>query len=321
MLKRASIRRIAIATTALFILAIIYFFPPLEEKKDDFIQELIYSNSLEKSSIYLIDQNNYVAKSYIVFSTKEVDKNIAEIIEMLTVNGKRQDYIPNGFKPIIPEGTTLLSQSLDENGLLKIDFSKDILEITKENEEKMIEAIIYSLTNIKEVKKIMIFVDGKQLTELPHSKKNLPPTLDRSFGINKQYDLDKYKDTTKTTVYYVSKYNSNYYYVPVTHVNNNTANKVEVIINELKSSPIYQTNLMSYLAANAELLDYEIMENKIYMSFNRYLLDDFKDKNILEEVKYTIALSLKDNFDAKEAIFHVEEEEISIVSLESIEKN
>ena len=316
MLKRAGIRRIAVASCALIILLIIYFFPHTDKEDADFIERLNYANSIDKSAIYLLDYNDYVAISYIVFNSQEVEKKIEEVIETLTIGGKQQDYIPNGFKAVIPEGTKLLNSSLDKNGLLKIDFSKELLEVKKENEEKMIEAIVFSLTNIEGVKKIMIFVDGEQLVALPHSKKNIPSTLDRSFGINKVYDIDNYKNSTKTTVYYVSKYNTNYYYVPVTFVNNNNAHKVEVIINELKSSPIYQTNLMSYLAAGAELLTYEVKENKISMSFNKYLLDDFENKRMLEEVKYTIALSLKDNFNVNEVIFSVEDEQISTVSLE-----
>ena len=320
MLKKAIFRRIALTGTALFVFAIIYFFPSTDKTNNDFIQELVYNKETPKISIYLLDYNNYVAKSYIAFNSQNIESNITEIIETLTMNGKKGDYIPNGFKALIPEDTKLLNQSLDNKGLLKIDFSKEFLKIKSMDEEKMIEAIIYSLTEIKEVKKIMIFVEGKQLTELPHSKKYLPRVLDRNFGINKIYDLDKLKDSTKTTVYYVSKYNSNYYYVPVTFVNNNSDNKIEIIINELKSSQLYQTNLMSYLATNAELLTYEVKENKVYMSFNKYLLDDFKNKSILEEVKYTIALSIKDNLDATDVIFNVDNEEISTITLENVDK-
>ena len=46
-----------------------------------------------------------------------------------------------------------------------------------------------------------------------------------------------------------------------------------------------------------------------------------KDKKMLEEVKYTIALSLRDNIDVKEVIFNVDNEEIMVVSLETIDNN
>ena len=58
--------------------------------------------------------------------------------------------------------------------MLKIDFSKEILEIDANLEESMLEAIVYSLTSIKEVKGIVIYVEGELLTVLPKSKTNLP---------------------------------------------------------------------------------------------------------------------------------------------------
>lgn len=76
---------------------------------------------------------------------------------------------------------------------------------------------------------------------------------------------------------------------------------------------------MSYLKANAELQDYEIKENSISLSFNQNLLDSLDDKSISEEVKYTISLSIKDNFDINEVIFKVNNEEIDKLVLKTVE--
>ena len=152
----------------------------------------------------------------------------------------------------------------------------------KEMEEKLIESLIYTLTDIDGINEIMIFVDGTKLEELPQSKIKLPNTLDRSFGINKVYDLTSLKDVSKTIVYYIGEFDDLVYYVPVTTVNNEKNNKVEIIIDELKSSPIYETNLMSYLASSVELESYEELENQITLSFNNAIFDDFNEENILE---------------------------------------
>ena len=307
MLRKASLRKITIATCALLIVGILYFFPT--KNTTHYKTTYNYSSSNKKSDIFLIDENNYVALTSIATNSTDTLKKAKEIIEALIIGSKKSEYIPNGFKPIIPKNTTINNIEFKDN-LLKIDFSQDFLKIAENNEEKMIEAITYSLTTIKDIKKVMIFVDGQILNELPHSKKKLPNVLDRSFGINKVYDLKDYKNTTKTTVYYISKFNDSYYYVPITKINNDNRDKVEVIISELKSNPIYQTNLMSYLKASAELKDYEIKENSINLSFNENLFSDLKEKNIKEEVKYTISLSIKDNLDIDEVIFLVNDKEI-----------
>ena len=93
-------------------------------------------------------------------------------------------------------------------------------------------------------------------------------------------------------------------------INNEKNNKVEIIIDELKSSPIYETNLMSYLASSVELESYEELENQITLSFNNAIFDDFNEENILEEVKYSISLSLQDTLDIDEVIFKVDDKVI-----------
>ena len=254
----------------------------------------------------------------IPISSKGTINKAKKILQTLVIGSKQSEYIPNGFTAIIPKNTKI--NSIDfKNNLIKVDFSKELLNVDQNNEEKMIESIVYSLTSIKDVKKVMIFVNGEILYQMPNSKKNLPETFDRSYGINKVYDLNTISNSTKTTVYYISKYDDTYYYVPITKINNDPSNKVEIIINELKNNPIYQTNLMSYLKANAELQDYEIKENSISLSFNQNLLDSLDDKSISEEVKYTISLSIKDNFDINEVIFKVNDEEIDKLVLKTVE--
>ena len=76
---------------------------------------------------------------------------------------------------------------------------------------------------------------------------------------------------------------------------------------------------MSFINANAKLLNYEVGADKILLNFNSYILDDLKNKKILEEVIYSIALSVSDNYDVKEVIFMVENEEIEKSVLRSIE--
>ncbi len=300
MLKKSSLRRITIATIALVIVGIIWLFPT---KKDEFPQTINYVEA-DLSPIYLVDNNEYVARTQMIIKEQDEILRIKEIIEALTIGSSKKDYIPNGFKQIIPEGTKLLEATLDE-GLLKLNFSKEFLNVKEKDECKLIESIVYSLTEEENVKEIMIFIEGEQLTKLPNSKEKLPATLNRNFGINKVYDMDTFIDTSMTTVYYLSKFKDSYYYVPVTLVNNDNTNKVEIVIESLKSSPIYQGNLMSYLASSVELLDYEIKESTATLNFNDYVLSDINSNEILEEVKYTIYLSLKDNMNVKEVNFNV----------------
>lgn len=310
MIKKSSIRRICVATLALFILLIIYFFP----SSDVTIKEHLSYIKKDEMPIFLVDNSNYVARTSIVKSSKTINEQIKEIIETLTINSKKSTYIRDGFKPIIPENTKIIDLKLD-NEILTINFSKEFLTVNETNEELMLEALIYSLTELKEIKKIKILVENIPFTKLPNSNKKLPEYLDKTYGINKIYNLNSLKETSKTTIYYLSKINDYYYYVPVTKVSNEKLERVEIIIKELKSTPIYHTNLISYLKASANMTNYELLENAISLSFNNYLIANMKEEQILEEVKYSIALSLRDTYGINEVIFNIPDSENSKISI------
>ena len=309
MLKKSSLRRIMVATLALFILLIIYFFPT----KNEFTETLTYVKK-EQMPIFLVDSLEYIARTSIVKTSKTTNDLIYEVIESLTIDSEKSNYIRDGFKGIIPKNTKVLDTTLKE-GILTINFNKYFLNVSVSDEEKMLEALTYSLLEIPEIKKISILVEGEKLNELPNSKKKLPKYLDRYFGINKIYNLNSIKDTSKTTIYYLSKYNDYYYYVPVTKISNDKAEKVEIIIKELKTTPIYHTNLISYLAASTSLTNYELLENSITLTFNNHLLANLNDLDMLEEVKYSIALSMRESYGVEEVLFNFPDSETEVMAL------
>ena len=301
MLRKSSIRRIMLATHALFLLLIIYFFPTTPS-----ISESLSYIEKEEMPIFLVDNMEYIARTSIIKNSDNTDDLIKEVIESLTIGSNKSNYIREGFKAVIPEGTKVLDIKL-EDSILTINFSKELLNVSQDSEEKMLEAIIYSLTEIESVKKIKILVEGEPLTHLPNSNKKIPELLDKNYGINKIYNLDSIKDTSKTTIYYLSKYNDYYYYVPVTKISNENIEKAQIIINELKTTPIYHTNLISYLAASTNLTNYEILEESISLSFDNHLLAGIDDEDMLEEVKYAISLSIRDSYGIDEVIFNFPE--------------
>lgn len=322
MLKKMSMRKLMVATLTLFILMILYLMPDsLMEKKLDLTHdnvEYVYSNSLDV--IYLLDSNDYVARTKInSINSNDVIAKAKDLIEGLIIGGSKSNIIPNGFRSIIPSGTTVLDISL-ESDTVTVNFSDELLDINEKYEEKMIEAIVYTLTSLDNVDKVIIKVNGEVLTKLPNSGKNLPSVLDKSFGINKVYDISSVHNIDSFTVYYVNSYNDNSYYVPVTkYINNDNQDKIKVIIEQLSSAPIYESNLMSFLDVSAKLLDYSLEQEVIKLNFNNAILSDVTNSNILEEVVYTISLSMNDNYGVEEVIFCVDNEEIYKSLLKDIE--
>ncbi len=317
MLKKSSIRKICLAAFCLLILFILYLFPKRGDNSLS-IPETTYTVTNAKDTIFLLDKNDYVARIGVAIAEDDVVKKANTIISYLTIGSDNANLIPNGFKPIIPRGTKVLSSTLAD-GNFKVDFSKELLEVSERDECRLIEALVYSLTGLNEIKSITILVEGEILNKLPHSQEFLNNPLDRSIGINKKYDVDSIKGTTKTTMYYLSKYDGYYYYVPVTKVSNDSKEKIEVIIKELASSPVYETSLMSYLSSETTLQNYKILDDQLAIDFNSAILSDVTKNDILEEVTYAINLSIKDNYDIDTVSYTVDQEEIAKFDLKSLE--
>ena len=319
MLKKMSIKKIIVSSTAIVLLLILYLIP--DNKKEVNLKnnsiEYTYNNVI--STIYLIDSNDYVARTTIPTCKCEKEDLARDLVEGLIIGGQKNNIIPNGFRSIIPPDVSIKNIELKDK-ILTIDFSKELLEVNKKDEEKMIEAIIYTLTSIDGIDKVIIKVEGEVLSKLPNSKINLPTVLDKSYGINKNYDLTNLNNIISYTTYYTSTYNDTKYYVPVTkYINSKDNDIVKIIIKELSSSPIYETNLMSYLNTNATLNNYELLENNLKLNFNESLLNDIDEKNILEEVIYTISLSMDNIYKDLESVsFLVNNEEIYTINITDI---
>ena len=269
MLKKMSIRKIIMATFTLMVLLILCLIDnnDKEIELDTSNIEYIYSNMLD--SIYLLDKNDYVALTSITTCDCDILDKSKDLLNGLIIDGAKSAIIPNGFRSIIPTGTSILDVKLN------------------------------------------IQVEGKELTKLPHSKKNIPTSLDKSYGINKVYDINNTKDIDSITLYYVNSYNDNKYYVRVTkYINNDSQDKIKVIIEQLSNSLTYESNLMSYLSDSAKLLDYEIDDKTIKLNFNNMILSDISSNNILEEVVYTIGYSINEVVDVDEVVFYVNNEKI-----------
>ena len=318
MLKKMSIKKIVTSSIVLLLVALLYFIPTSHFEKTNIPSEIEYvSQDIKTHTIYLLDNNNYVSKTSVRIRSTEPEDIAQELLETMIQEGKNSDQIPSGFQPLIHSNTNIHAISLTD-GIMKVDVSSDFLDIAKELEESLIEAVTYTLTSIDGVKYIILYVDGEILTQLPQSKIKLPATLSRDIGINKRYELTSLKNVTSTTIYYVHQYNDEFSYTPVTLINNDSRDKIEIIIDELSSSTL-ENPLMSFLNSKTNLVDYAIEDDRFLVCFDEYIFDNLDSKDILEEVLYTISLSIYDNYDVEEVLFEVDGQQITKTTLKSLE--
>ena len=146
MLKKLGLRKIAVTTSALFVIGLLYLFPggtDIELNK-----KITYIEEEKFSPVYLIDSYNYVSQVDVVVNETELEKKLKEKLELITENKTKKDKIPKGFKTIIPENTKINSLEVEED-TVTIDFSKEFLSVSVSEEEKLIVAIIFTVTSEK----------------------------------------------------------------------------------------------------------------------------------------------------------------------------
>lgn len=315
MLYKRILKKILISTGALFTLLLIYLLP--SSNKDD-VDKVNIDLSYQESEVYLLNDKNMLSKTSVIINNTDTVSKASELLDVLIISGKGESSIKSGFKSYIPSETRI-NAVLYENNILYVDFSPQIFDIEKDLEVSMIEGIVYTLTSIDDVDGVILSVDGAAIEKLPNSNIVIPKLLTRKFGINKRYDLTSIDDIDTITEYYVSEHNGNNYYVPVTKVTNDSREKIKVIIEDLTSSDISETDLMSFINGNTKLLKTNIDNDIMYLTFNSYILNDFDSKSILEEVINTISLSVKDNYDVSEVVFYVDDVEICKSVLKTLE--
>ena len=296
MLRQKILRKIYITTLIVFVLFVITSFTTNKSISNVKVE---YQTNL--SSIYLLDDNNYLLKVNISV-TNNLEDNIPIIINNLKDNNK----LYSGLKGLIPADTKINEWKLND-GILTIDFSDSLLNVNDELKEKVIESIVFSLINFNEINGVKITINKKPINKIIN---NLDNILTKDLGINKEYDITKKDNIKRVVLYYYEEKNNNKYYVPVTKYVNSNDDKIKIIIDNLKTNYLVKTNLLSYLNDKVDIENYEIINNIVTISFASIM--DFDNENILEEVIYTLSNSIIESDIATQVIFMKDDQIIAV---------
>ena len=286
MIKQKALRKIFITTLTMFIILTIYTIPNTY-KKDNILRtnlEIEEITGLNTDTIYLLNKENYLVKTDIFIDTNNLNNKIEKIIDYLMIDNNK---IPVDLYGYIPKNTKLLNYNIESNSLL-LNFSKEFLN-TKD-EEILITGIVYSLIELKDINEVSFQVEGKFYKDYNN--------LNKSIGINKNILYTNTRNINKVVVYYLDKRDT--YYVPVTNYINDKRDKIEVIIDELKTT---KKGLISYINDNVKLLDYKEENSLLILNFNDKLKDNNSDSK--EKILNTISYSVFDNYDVNMVMFEI----------------
>lgn len=315
MLKRKALKKIMITTLTVCLLLAIYLMP-----SNDIVNNLNskvkvkYSDSVQKINIYLLNDENLLVRTVTMI---DKDKQLIDKAKCVLNNliDSSNDLLPNGLNGVIPKKTKILDINHTE-GIVNVNFSQELLNIDSNKKEKMLEAITFSLLEIEGVGGVVIKVDGADINTIWKDDK-LPSVFTKNYGINKKYDIKRTKDIQKVVIYYIEEIEKEKYYVPITKYVDDNREKISIVIDDLSSNYIYEPNLVSYLNQKTELINFEVDSDMMILNFNTSIF--MSDKEILEEVVYSISYSVFDNYDVDEVVFKVNNEEILKKALKDIE--
>lgn len=262
MLKKKAFNKIFITTIIFFITFSMYTIKEKTYQKQESI-----SSKETKEILYTLNDNNYISKTEIYVSKSlTLEDKIKEKLEIMVEENNKNALLPSYFNPILPVNTKIENVVVEES-LVKVYFSKELENINEKQSEKMIEAIIYTITN-ENILGIEIYVEDEMLKYVPHTKKELPTILTKDFGINKTYDISSTNNIVKIVMTYYREDNNNYYEIPVTKYVNSNKDKLELIIDQLET--IKNKDLLT-LVEGITILDYKITNKNLKINLNKEL--------------------------------------------------
>lgn len=291
----------------LIILAIILTFPASTKYElDDNIKSSKYN-----TEVFLINSDNYISKTSVLLNYNSFENKIKNIVELLIIEGKYSDIIPNKYKAVLPHDTEILDIKIKDDSII-LNFNSKFLEISEKDIQKYINLITYNCLNDGKYKKLYIEINSKLLTNYNNIIFNQPFTKDVNLNIIN--NTNTYNNVVKTNVYFYSKTND---LVPVTILNNSNNKKIDIIIDELSNS--HYENLYSPMNYNVKLISSKIEDENMLLFFDDSIYDNKFNKVILKPVYNLLETSIINNFPVKKIKIYVNNKEIKKSSIKNVE--
>lgn len=133
---------------------VIYEYTPQEEITEEQLRQTVIT-------LYFLNPDTYeLAPEARQIDAKELIENPYELLINLLIEGPKNEKLLK----LIPENTKLNSAQLKDN-ILYIDFSEDFIKeqtLGEEQEELIVKSIVHTVTELTEINKVAILIDGKE---------------------------------------------------------------------------------------------------------------------------------------------------------------
>lgn len=204
----------------------------------------------------------------------------------------------SGLHGVLPEGTEIRGMSI-KDGVCRVDFSKNILNTaTYKQEENMISAITYTLTEFPTIDRVELLVEGQALA-----------SLSQGYAISAGFERENINlygsaDGVNYTVYYKAPDTEVAgHYVPITFSAAKISNPVVTVVEKLFAGPPSETVLSNNIPVGVNLRDVKVIGDTAVVNLGVEAVnlseEDYKDMN-------SIVVLCLEQFDIGDVEFNIE---------------
>ncbi|MFD2116511.1 GerMN domain-containing protein [Paenibacillus yanchengensis] len=264
------------------------------------VEENDQAKGNEQTTVYLKDQNGYVAPISIPVAIEEGVELGQRTLELMVDNGQYASLLPEDFRALIPQGTEVLQYRLDpQTNVAQVDFSESFANYNDQDERSILEAITWSLTSLPGVQGVELYHEGAKLAEMPMAGYPLDEPLTREMGINVELASGvSYTNSYPVTLYFSAlTYYDEQYYVPVTRLIERADSAAEAAMEQLIVGPQNKKDLLAVLLPDMAVSSIAQQDGVLTVDLENTTFAT--DEKIPGEMMDAILLSLFENTNAQ----------------------
>lgn len=204
----------------------------------------------------------------------------ATLRSMVVGSKAEQKIAQSNLHGVLPEGTEIRGMSI-KDGLCRVDFSKNILNTSSiEQEENMISALTYTLTEFPTINKVELLVEGQALASLSKGY-----AIDTAFE-RENINLYGSADGVNYTVYYKAPDTEVAgHYVPITFSASKVNNPAVTVVEKLFNGPPADTVLSNNIPVEVNLRGVAVKGDKAVVNLGVEAVnlseEEFTDMNAI----------------------------------------
>ena len=272
-----------------------------EEDEEEPAVETVTVNTEETKKIdilaYYEDEDNFIVPVNTKISWEEGIAK-ATLRSMVVGNEAEKRIAQSGLHGVLPEGTEIRGMSI-KDGLCTVDFSKNILNTSSiEQEENMISAVTYTLTEFPTIDKVELQVEGKVTGALPKGY-----AIDTTFE-RENINLYGSAGGVNYTVYYKAPDTEIAgHYVPITFSADKVDNPAVAVVEKLFIGPPEDTKLSNNIPVGVNLRGINVTEDTAVIDLGVQAVnlseEEFDDMN-------SIVVLCLEQFDVNDVEYSIE---------------